>query len=221
MAYVRDRVIVLKKEPFREQDRRYTMYGKEHGLLIAVARGSSTKNSKQAGHLEPFSETDVMIAKGTAFDKLAVAKQVRSFFAHGEAKLGAYTVCGIFCDLVVRLLRQGISDERLYGLLIELFETASSFSTDPSPARAQLLLSAATLHLLDLLGFAPTQPPGEGDVARLIAFIRRVPLADVIRVTAPTSVIHATAVFIEEGLEHTPLHEDPRLSDRLHAFLGH
>jgi len=40
MSYIRDRVIVLKSEPFREHDSWLTCYGKEQGKLIAVARGA-------------------------------------------------------------------------------------------------------------------------------------------------------------------------------------
>ena len=36
MPYIRDRAIVLKKEAFREQDRRYFLYGLEHGYLDAT-----------------------------------------------------------------------------------------------------------------------------------------------------------------------------------------
>src|SRR6266567_7926085 len=100
MPYLRDRVIVLSKEPFREQDRRYVMYGQEHGLLIAVARGASVKSSKQAGHLEPFCTSDVMIAKGSAFDKLAVAKMVDWPWRGSSPRLEAYAVCGAFSELV-------------------------------------------------------------------------------------------------------------------------
>src|SRR5260221_1125377 len=111
MPYLRDRVIVLKKEPYREQDRRYVMYGREHGLIVAVARGASIPRSKQAGHLEPFSEADVMIAKGVAFDKLAVAKHVGAI--HELPLLAGYVVCGAFSDLMIRLVRPGIADESL------------------------------------------------------------------------------------------------------------
>ena len=73
MPYIRDRVIVLRSESFREHDRRIVMFGLGHGLLSAVARGASAQQAKQGGHIVPFSEAEVLIAKGAAFDKLAVA----------------------------------------------------------------------------------------------------------------------------------------------------
>ena len=39
--------IVLKKDAFRERDRRYTLFGRGHGLIVAVARGGSMPASKR------------------------------------------------------------------------------------------------------------------------------------------------------------------------------
>jgi recombinational DNA repair protein (RecF pathway) len=217
MPYLRDRAIVLKKEPFREQDRRYTLYGSEHGLLHAVARGSSLKSSKQAGHLEPFCEIEVMIAKGSSFDKLAVARSV-GIPPPRDLRLAAFAILGAFHDLVISLTRPGISDERMYELLMELRAVCFSFPAEPSPERSRLLYAAATLKLLDLIGFAP---PLDRDhaVAVLIAFIRRSPLADVLRVTATTTILNDASSWIEEALRHTPLHEAPKGPHTIRALL--
>lgn len=222
MAYLRDRVIVLKKEPFREQDRRYMMYGREHGLLVAVARGSSVRTSKQAGHLEPFSESDVMIAKGAAFDKLAVARLVER---RQSSRLASYAVCGSMCDLVVRLMRPGIADERIFDLLSELIETSATMPHDPSPERARLLLSSATLRLLDLLGFAPMIQKSSDNTTpvpslALVAFMRRSPFADILRVTGATDVFAAASSFVEEALRETHLEREPHGARTVHALLG-
>lgn len=223
MAYLRDRAIVLKKEPFREQDRRYTLYGREHGLLVAVARGSSLKRSKQAGHLEPFSEAEVMIAKGAAFDKLAVARSVASA-VRVVPRLPSYAILGAFFDLVVSLNRPGISDRRIFDLVSEMRDVCASLPAELSHDRARLLLSAATLKLLDLLGFAP--PFGDDEdlpaqSATLLKFLRRVPLADALRVTATTDVLNAASARIEDAVRHTPLTAPPHGPSTLRFLLAH
>lgn len=211
MPYLRDRVIVLKKEPFREQDRRYVMYGREHGLLVAVARGASLPRSKQAGHLEPFSEAEVMIAKGVAFDKLAVAHRVGVIH---ELPLPAIVISGAFADLVIKLTRQGIADERIFILLKDVIETLATMPESPSPERARLIYSAATLRLLDLVGFAPQfdQP--------LLKFMRAAPLGDVLRVTAPRDTLNAASALVEDALKHTPLEAEPHGARTIHATIG-
>ena len=225
MSYLRDTVIVLKKEPFREHDRRYTMYGLEHGLLVAVARGSSRATSKHAGLLEPLTESNVMIAKGATFDKLAVATGVdRVCVAPTKRLLAYYAVCGGFADLLIRLLRPGIADDRIFYLLRELIDTLAAAPSEPSPDRARLILSAATLRLLDLLGFAPhIERAGEGTTSvpslALAAFMRRSPLADVLRVTARTDVFAAASSFVEEALTHAPLDREPHGPATIQALL--
>lgn len=212
MPYLRDRVIVLKKEPFREHDRRYVMYGREHGLLVAVARGSSSGVSKQAGHLEPFSESEVMIARGVAFDKLAVARSLS--YPTATPPLAWYAICGACADLVIALTRPGISDPRLFEILREAVQTLAVLPEEPSPERGRMLLATLTLHILDTLGFAPPiEKPAEGTSAvpslHLVAFMRRSSLLDVLRVTAPIGVLNAASAFVEEALKETPLHREP------------
>src|SRR5262249_25813712 len=133
---------------------RYVMYGREHGLLIAVARGSSLKASKQAGHLEPFTETEVMIAKGSAFDKLAVAR-ARGSRIRIPRRLSSYALLGAFFDLVMSLTRPGISDDRIFDLLQDVRSVSIDLPEDVTPERVRLMLAGATLKLLDLIGFAP------------------------------------------------------------------
>lgn len=225
MSYLRDTVIVLKKEPFREHDRRYTMYGREHGLLVGVARGSSLSKSKQAGHLEPFTESQVMIAKGAAFDKLAVATCARlPLIEQASSALGFYAVCGAFTDLIIRLTRQGIADERVFFLLQELIGTLAILPQELSSERARLILSAATLRLLDILGFGPSierGPDGTTPVPSLtlVAFMRRSCFADVLRVTGRVDVLRAASAFVEEALGQTPLEREPHGPTTVQALL--
>lgn len=222
MPYLRDRVIVLKKEPYREQDRRYVMYGKEHGLLVAVARGSSVRTSKQAGHLEPFSESEVMIAKGSAFDKLAVARLIR---APRGLRLGGYAICGGVADLIIRFIHPGIADDRIFDILCDVVRTSETMAADPSPERARLLWSAAALRLLDILGFAPRiERSGEGTTPvpslALAAFMRRSPLADVLRVTGTTDVFDAASAFVDEALRLTHLERPAHGPQTVYSLLA-
>ncbi|MBD3251500.1 DNA repair protein RecO, partial [Candidatus Uhrbacteria bacterium] len=154
MSYLRDRAVILKAEPFREHDRRLVLFGRSHGLLEAVARGASRKESKQSGHLVPFMEVEVMIAKGSAFDKLAVARVVDSH-RRIRQRLGALTYTGAFFDLFERLQKPGIEDTELYHLLQEVLFVCDQLSEDPSIERTKLLLSASTLKLLDRIGYSP------------------------------------------------------------------
>jgi DNA repair protein RecO (recombination protein O) len=153
MSYIRDQVVVLKKVPMREWDRQYFLYGLEHGLLIAVARGAMKSQAKQSPQLEPFAFADVMIAEGRAYNHLAVA--VRGKGNKRFMTIGAYAVAGAFSDLCLKLLKPGVADERIFRLWEELCDILAQFKGEISPIRAQLLFSAVSLRLLDLLGYGP------------------------------------------------------------------
>ncbi len=154
MSYLRDTAIILKREPFREHDAWVTLYGREHGKLVGVARGAERMEAKALGHLEPLSEVEVMIAKGSAFDKIAVARSLCPRLRLRE-RLPYLAIAGSFSALVSDLTHPGASDAHLYDLLIETLDLASLPFEDPTPERSRLLFAGAALKLLDLLGYAP------------------------------------------------------------------
>ncbi len=223
MPYLRDLAIVLKKDAFRERDRRYTLFGRDHGLIVAVARGGSMPASKQAGHLEPFCLAEVMVAKGSAFDKLCVAAMAED--PVGRARnLAAFAACGAVAELLVALLRPGLADAPVFHLLHECVATAAALPPDASAARTRLFAAAASLKILDRLGYAPPlrPPPGgeEGPALALARFLRRAPLVDALRVTAPSAVIHAACDAIEAAFETTPLERAPKGSVLIRSTVG-
>lgn len=209
MAYLRDRVFVLKNEPYREHDARVVMYGREHGKLVAVARGVRRMGAKHLGHLEPLSQADIMVALGQAFDKLAVARAVMPRPGLRE-DLGAMAVLGPLAHLVESLTRPGVADPLIYNLLNEVADVWQLTDQRPSPERGRLLLAAASLRLLDALGEAPDFAAVEtGDmpegVMTLLRFMRLRPLHDLLSVTAPSMIFVAASAIIETAVERTPL----------------
>lgn len=210
MPYIRDRAFVLKREPVNEHDRRYVLYGRCHGLLTAVARGASLRTSKQAGHLEPFTEIEIMIAKGRMWDKLAVARNVVEDGCGPLRSLAALSVMGAFCDLLVSLTRPGICDARIFDLLKDTRRACARMENGVSSVRASFVFSGSALKLLDLLGYAPRADEAlDEDARKLAAFTRRFPLSDTLRVTAAPAVFIAFSDFVESALSQTPLEKKP------------
>jgi hypothetical protein len=212
MAYVRDRVIVLKNEAFRDDDAWVVLYGEAFGKMEAVARGVRRWDAKHLGHLEPFSEVEVMIAKGAAFDKVAVAK-LRQPWRQLRSHLAGLTVAGAFFSCVETLTRPGMADPDVFRLLQSFSETLSGRSLDFSPERGRLLFASAGLKLLDTLGYAPPEPvsgsPAGQDVARIFRFLRERPFADVLCLTLPIGLLRAVGDCAEAAFEQTPLSRVP------------
>lgn len=154
MSYLRDRAIVLRTEPFREQDVWLTCYGRNLGKFMAVARGSRVLSAKHLGHLQPLSEVEVMLAKGAAFDKVAVAR----LFAprhHVRESLSATVLAGAAADLVDQLTHPGAPDLYLYELLQEALDIFFETGEEVTPVRGQFLFAAFALKLLRMLGHVP------------------------------------------------------------------
>lgn len=147
------------------------MYGRRHGLVVATARGSARPKSKQAARLEPLTFAEVMVAKGKAWDHLAVAAPVSGesgnltasaqaigsgrFKPNGSTGLSAMAVAGAFADMFLALVHPGVADERLFVLWEELASALASVDSGLTPLRARLLFAAVSLRLMDLLGYGP------------------------------------------------------------------
>lgn len=74
MASYKVRGIVLGRHNLGEADRIVAFFTLEQGKLRAVARGVRKTLSRQAGHIEPFSEVDLMLAQGRNLDIVTSAR---------------------------------------------------------------------------------------------------------------------------------------------------
>lgn len=220
MPYLRDTAYVLKSEPYREHDAWITLYGRTHGKLEAVARGVRNWKAKQRGHLEPLTKTDVMIASGASFDKLAVAHAV-SAQTDLRAQLGAMAMFGSFAHLVDRLTKPGVADPDVFELLEELAITWRRALREPTPGRARLLYAAASLRLMSSLGYAPSFERADvcDEATKLLHVLPSAPLSFSLAVTASGLAFREVAAAVEAALEQTPLAERPHGPATIAAFL--
>lgn len=74
MAQYKAKGIVLGRHNLGEADRIVAFFTLEHGKLRAVAKGVRKTLSRQAGHIEPFSQVDMMLAEGRNLDVLTSAR---------------------------------------------------------------------------------------------------------------------------------------------------
>lgn len=74
VATYKARGIVLGRHNLGEADRIVAFFTLEHGKLRAVARGVRKTLSRQAGHIEPFSEVELMLAEGRNLDIVTSAR---------------------------------------------------------------------------------------------------------------------------------------------------
>ncbi|MBU0648625.1 DNA repair protein RecO [Patescibacteria group bacterium] len=144
--------IVIKKEPWREVDRLYTLYTRRAGKLKVLARGSRKFESKLAAHMEPFLISDVMIARGKQFDKLAGSEQV-SAYARIDKDLSKLAILNYCFEVLDSLTSFGQRDDKTFDLVKELLEIVEQ--NHLSLEHGSSLPRVFVLKLLAQLGYKP------------------------------------------------------------------
>lgn len=119
--------------------------------MVGLARGHRRIGGKQLGHMEPLSLAEVMVAEGKRYDKIAVSRVVNPHYAL-KSDLTKTVVLSCCASLADVLTRPGISDERIFHLLVETAEAFDHMGSDVSRDRAELLYGWFALRLLDILG---------------------------------------------------------------------
>lgn len=71
--------IVLRHRRIGDADRIITLLTPRRGKVDAVARGALRPRSKLAGHLEPMSRVDVLLAHGRSLDIVTQAQMLDGF----------------------------------------------------------------------------------------------------------------------------------------------
>src|SRR6202163_4068274 len=112
-----------------EADRIVTLYPRDVGKIRAVAKGVRRTTSRSAGHLEPFTVSDVMFAVGRELDVISQADTLESFRAVREDLVlttHAYYLVGMGDVLTEdRMENRGVFDALVDGLR-DLGETADA-----------------------------------------------------------------------------------------------
>lgn len=153
----RDQGIVLLARPYKDNDRLYSVYTREHGKVVMVAIGSRRTKSKMSPHMSAFGVVDMLVAQGKRMDKLAGATLVttwREVGARAESSIAAQT----FLLLVDALTRNAAPDVRVFSLIEDFYavlDTAAGAGIGERDGARQrpLFFDAALFQLFDVLGF--------------------------------------------------------------------
>jgi DNA repair protein RecO (recombination protein O) len=140
--------IVLRHLDWGEADRLLWLFTREIGKVRAVAKGIRKPRSRKAGHLEPFTRAEVLLAYGRDIPIItqAEAKDAYPTLREDLVRMG-------YASYIVELLDRFTYEEgeniSLYRLLSE---TLSRISKERDPAFA---VRYYEVRLLDLVGFRP------------------------------------------------------------------
>jgi len=153
--------VVLRHNDWGEADRLLSLFTLELGKVRAVAKGVRKLRSRKAGHLEPFTRTSLLLARGRETLLVTQAETVDAYLPLREDLM-----CTTYASYVVELLDRFTYEEgengALFRLLVEtLSRLASSRALEkPADANSERLLQELSvryyeMRLLDLVGFRP------------------------------------------------------------------
>lgn len=160
MTY-KTKAIVLKSKAWPRNARLYTLYSEKFGKIKGVAAGVQKIKSKVAGHLQPFTIVEVMMAKGRSIDRLAQGRFLKGYSSFGQ-DFSALIRGSYVLEIIDALTNEGIADFQIWQLIEELFEELHEQSLwgigqfdHHQEAKFDLLVRLFALKLLDQFGFRP------------------------------------------------------------------
>jgi len=144
----RAEAVVLRHSDWGEADRLLVLFTAAMGKVRAVAKGVRKLRSRKAGHLEPFTRVNLLLARGRDLLIVTQAETLDAYMPLREGLLlptyGAYIL-----EVVDRFTFEEEENRGLYRLLVD---TLARLSSSPHP---ELVVRYFEIRLLDLIGFRP------------------------------------------------------------------
>jgi DNA repair protein RecO (recombination protein O) len=140
--------VVLRHTDWGEADRLLWLFTLEMGKVRAIAKGVRKPRSRKAGHLEPFTRVNLLLARGRDMLIVTQAETLEPYLPVRDSLLRTS-----YASYVVELLDRFTYEEgENYSLYRLLTDTLARLSTDNPP---ELPIRYFELRLLDYVGFRP------------------------------------------------------------------
>jgi DNA repair protein RecO (recombination protein O) len=144
----RSEAVVLRRMDLGEADRLLTLFTPAEGKVRAIAKGVRRPGSRKSGHLEPFTRTNVMLARGRELDIITQAEAI-DWFPHLRADLERLGTASYVVELFDRFTVQEGPSKSWYELLV------AALSQLDAGEELDSLTRYYELRLLDLAGYRP------------------------------------------------------------------
>lgn len=141
--------VVLRHADWGEADRLVTLFTREQGKVRAVAKGARRIRSRKAGHLEPFTQVSLQLARGRDLPIITQADTLEPYLPiRDDLLLTGYAAYVL--ELLDRFTYEETTESATpFRLLVE---TLGRIAFEPDP---WLAVRSYEMRLLDTLGFRP------------------------------------------------------------------
>lgn len=140
--------IVLKGYDYGEADRILTLYTPQLGKLRAIAKGVRRTKSRKAGHLDLFTRTNLLVARGRQLDIVTQAETVESF-APMRTDLVRLSYAHYVAELVDAFTVEQLANYPAYATTVAALRRIA-MAADPA-----LSVRSFEVQLLGLMGYRP------------------------------------------------------------------
>ena len=144
----RTEAVVLRRRDMGETDRILTLYTPHQGKLNAIAKGVRRPSSRKAGHLELFTHSQLLVARGRNLDIITQAEVIHAFRELRE-NLDRVTYAHYVVELLDRFASEGQENPPAFRLLVEALGRLCEAQDLPLTVRHY------ELRLLGLEGYQP------------------------------------------------------------------
>jgi DNA repair protein RecO (recombination protein O) len=140
--------IVLKRRDLGEADRLLTVFSRDQGKGTLLAKGVRRAASRKAGHIEPFTYVELLVAKGSSLD---LVTQAETILAHRRLRENLWlSTYGYYVSELVDTMTQEADPNAL--LFDELLATLDRLDSGEQPS---LAVRYFEIHALGLSGYQP------------------------------------------------------------------
>ncbi len=140
--------IVLRRRDSGEADRLLTVLARERGKLTLLAKGVRRPASRKAGHIEPFTYVDLLVARSHNLD-LVTQAETRAAHRNLREDLWRSSWAYYVCELADVFTQEGDPNELVFDLLLETLDRLDG------AANPGLATRYFEMQLLALAGYQP------------------------------------------------------------------
>jgi len=144
--------IVLGKNDVKEYDRFFSLYTRNLGKTIVLAKGVRRSQSKMAGYLEPFALLAVKIVSGRGGNKLSNVETIKRY-QNINKDLELIKLASHCLALVNDFVKEGSCDLGILKLLNQILEILNL--EKKNLAEKKFLVNVFKLQLASHLGYQP------------------------------------------------------------------
>ncbi len=142
--------IIISRRDFRENDVLVSLYTKNYGKQVTIARGAKKSKAKLSSHIEPLTLVDTLIIPTKAISYLASSKTKESFYQIKNS-YNKLQIAGKVLNIFNQSIKENEGDQKLFNYLYSWLKKIEESKEE----NIEYLFLVWMIRFLDSLGFLP------------------------------------------------------------------